>query len=268
MKTTLALVPIALLLPVVGLARPNELTGRSNYPQFRTLSGLPGGGYGVLPSGALDFSGAMSLSTPIGYTPGSRSFAVGYGSTSYSSRFRLFDSGDREAGANGTAFLTGGLTLPFGNVSAGGMLLSGKGDTVLNLQFSPKLEVRKLGVAVGVQDVTNSGGANGEVIDLRDGGGTSRSLYAVATYDLGQGSFVSLGKGDRRFGGAFGNVALQVHPRVKLLAEYDVFNWNVGVALNPGRLQLGAPGDRTLQPTLYVGTVRGKYPTLALTLSF
>jgi hypothetical protein len=264
-----ALIVVAAALPSISFAQ-SELTGKDQFPQFRSLSGLVGGLFGVMPNGDTNFHGAMALSTPIAYSLGSGRFAFGIANTSGNSRIRFFDRGSGETQSNGTAEGMVGLGTPVGNFTVGGMILSARGDNVLNLHFSPKLNVDRFGFGVGVQDAFNTGGSSGEALDLAHVGGISRSLYAVATAQVAQDAFVSVGTGTRRFKGIFVNGSAQIVPHIKALAEYDTFNWNYGIAGDIGRFHLGNSGERPIdiQTTAYVGYVRGKYITWGLTFSF
>ncbi|MBS1718664.1 MAG: hypothetical protein JSS72_13130 [Armatimonadetes bacterium] len=250
----------ALLSLAACLSAQGELSGPREYPQFRTLSALPGGLFGVLPGGKPDFSGAMAISTPIAYALGSRHFAAGLGNTSVNSRFAFFDKhGSSTNTSNGTGFVMGGVTTPVGELCGTYMVLSSKGDQVYNFQFSPRME-GKVRVGVGVQDAGSHGGASGDPLDFTLHY-TSRSYYSVATADLGKGNYASVGYGDQRFGGVFGNVSAQVTPKLKALVEYDVFNWNFGLA-TPVYQRNGATA------TLFAGMIRGKYATWGLTATF
>jgi hypothetical protein len=145
------------------------------------------------------------------------------------------------------------------------MLLSTPGDTALNIAWQPPLRNERLGISIGVQDATNAGGSAGE--GLPTDGDISRSYYVVATYQVTPDLYVSLGKGDRRFTGVFGNISHTVSRRVKLVAEYDTFAWNAMVAFD-----LGTMGS-ILPPTpcrfgLGVGVIRGKNAFLTLSTTF
>ena len=47
-----------------------ELIGRDQYPQFRGMSALPGGGFPLRTNNQIGSRGAFALSTPIGYSLG------------------------------------------------------------------------------------------------------------------------------------------------------------------------------------------------------
>lgn len=239
----------------------SELSGINQYPQYRTVSGLPGGMFGISKAGKCDFGGAVSISTPVGYTLGSRQYAFGISNTSASHHFTFFDHGGENT-SNGTGFAMAGFTLPVGNLTLCYEVLSTRGDQAYNLQFSPKLKGSPVGISLGVQDAGSHGGASGESIDLVNPM-TSRSYYIAATRDFGRGLFATVGTGDHRFRKVWGNVSGDLYHAVKGIAEYDGFNWNAGVAINLVTNEFGR-----YSPTLFLGTIRMKYPTWGLTVAF
>jgi hypothetical protein len=265
----------ALAFALSGVAwAQNDLSGFDQFPQFRSLSGLPGGGFGVLRNGDPSFRGAMGFSTPIAHSLGRGRFAFVGANTSFNRRLG-FDRTTREDSANSTAAGMFGLSTPWGNLTTSGMILSGIGDNVLNLHFSPRLqredeyslqEGPRIALGVGVQDVFSTGGSSGQNIDLTIGGRTSRSFYAVATAELTPDLYVSVGTGTRRFRGVFANASYNVTPWLKGVAEYDAFNWNYGVAGDLFRVPIGS--DRAVQATAFLGFVRGKHLTWSLGFSF
>ncbi|RYG25840.1 hypothetical protein EON82_05660 [bacterium] len=244
-----------------------ELSGTQQYPQFRGLSGLPGGGFGVGRDGRPSSLGAAALATPIGYTMGRSSYAAGFFNTGENSNpfgSDIGNEGETNHG-NGSLFGMAGFSYRGYRLTVGGMVLSTAGDSEMNLQFSPPT-MGRFGVAVGVQDVFDVAGASGEGIDLRESH-SSRSFYLVGTYEVARGTFVSLGKGERRFQGVFGNVSLPVTDRLRALVEYDSFNFNGGLLYNTGRIGRKV-GDKSLECNLFLGTVRGKYGTAGVSLTF
>jgi hypothetical protein len=253
---------------VVSAHGQSELAGKQQYPQFRVLSGLPGGGFGVSPDGRTSSLGAAALTTPIGYTLGSGSYAAGIFNTGVSGNpFSAdFSKGDTTNHGNGSAFGMAGFSYRGYRLTVGGMVLSTAGDSEMNLQFSPPT-MGRFGVAVGVQDVFDVAGASGESIDLVKSY-SSRSLYVVGTYEVARGSYVSLGKGERRFQGIFGNVSVPVFDRLRALAEYDGFNFNGGFLYNTGRIGRKYGESHGLECNLFLGTVRGKYGTAGVSFTF
>lgn len=256
------LAPLALLLPCLAAAQ-SDLVGKDRFPEFRTFSALPGCTFGIDESGRITHLGAMGISTPVAHSLGRDQWAFGVGNTSLRGSLRFFK--DRNGLADGTGWGMTGFTTPYGNFTVGGMILSTKRDSVLNLQFTPKTEWDNVEVAVGVQDAFSTGGSSGEAIDLPNGGGNSRSLYAAATVKLWEGAYGTLGAGTRRFEGVFGNLSFNVHPRVKLVVENDTFNWNYGASLRLGEAKVAG---RTVTGNLFLGQIRGKYWTWAVNLGF
>jgi hypothetical protein len=249
-----------------------DLGGKDQFPQFRTLSGLVAGGYGLNLNGEPSFKGAMAISTPVGQSLGPGRFAFGLGITSSDSRPRFFDRGSHEEKSNGTAEGMVGVGTPFGNFTVGGMILSSLGDNVLNLHFSPKINTEKVAFGVGVQDVFSTGGSSGETIDLKQGGGVSRSFYAVTTTQFAENGYISFGAGTRRFKRGFGNISYNLAQPVKGVVEYDGFNFNYGLGFNLGSFPIGSSnGGETVRhanATAFLGYVRGKYFTWTLGFSF
>lgn len=257
---------LALCVAVSALAfSQDDLVGTQKYPQFRVLSGLPGGGFGVLPNGKTGNTGAAALATPIGYTLGSGSYAIGYYSTSSGSNPFRFDRQDSKVNfSNGTGFYMGGVTYRGYHATLSNTILSTSLDNVFNFQVSPPA-FGKLGLSAGVQDVFDTGGASGPTDRLDPH--VSRSFYVVGTYEVASKTYVSLGKGERRFEGLFGNASFPISDRVRVLAEYDGFNLNGGVLYNTGRGQRLNPRDASPDVSIFLGTVRGKYGTIGIAVT-
>ncbi|CAN5703894.1 hypothetical protein BH11ARM2_BH11ARM2_06880 [soil metagenome] len=249
-----------------GSAFGQNLSGYHEYPQFRTMSGLPGSSFPVNAKGEIDPDGAIALSTPVAYSLGRSRFVLGAMTVSFGSNFQLINRrGDDLVKGNGTAQGLGGFSLGrYGSLTVGGMLLSGILDTTLNLHWAPpQFPEGGFTYAVGVQDVFGQGGASG--VRQPGDGDSSTSLYLVATKEVARETHVSLGYGTRRFGRPFGNVSTTVAPGFKVYAEYDAFNFNLGLGYF---VPLGESGDHRSAITLNVGLVRAKYPSLSANLSF
>lgn len=243
-----------------------ELAGRQQYPQFRVLSGLPGGGFAVLPNGKTNSLGAAALTTPIGYTLGSGDYALGFFNTGVDNNPFVSDRGGTEQKANGSAYGLGGISYRGWHMALGGMILSAHGDSEANVQISPP-NIGRLGLSLGVQDLFDVAGAGGELIDsvVHD---SSRSFYVVGTYGIGRGSYVSVGKGERRFQGLFGNVSVPVSDRLRAVVEYDCFNWNGGLLYSLGKTAKFGPNSTTVSSSLFLGAIRGKYGTAGISFTF
>lgn len=249
-------------MPALVQAQVDTL-GRRQYPQFRVISGLPGGGYGVLKDGRTSIEGAAALATPIGYTLSSHGAFSVFSTSRDANPFR-FDTHRGEVGNNGSLTFSYGSSFAGWHGSASFFLLSTSGDSVFSFQVSPPLPGR-VGVSAGVQDIASSGGSSAEGVS--DGGASSRSFYGVATYDFGAGTYGSLGFGDVRWKGFFGNVSTGITKRLRATAEYDGFSFNGGLLYGTGRLGfLGGKAGKA-EGTVFLGAVMGKYATLGFTLS-
>ncbi|RYG37305.1 hypothetical protein EON81_07105 [bacterium] len=243
----------------------SELSGYHQYPQYRTMSGLPGSGFAVDPFGVVGI-GAISLSTPIAYSIGNGRFVIGAMSTSNGYRPK-FTFGDKNGlrGGNGTGQIMYGTALGrYGTLTSSVMVLSGTKDQAYNLHWAPPQREGKVTYAVGVQDLIGDGGASGTFV--RGDGDNSRSLYAVATGQVSTETYVSLGYGTRRFDGIFGNASTTVYRNTKGYVEYDTFNWNFGGSyiIPLGRREETISSSLTLN----AGLIRGKYLALSANLSF
>lgn len=261
---------LALGLSAVSPAQA-ELSGRDRFPQFRGLSGLSGAGFGVLANGRASFNGAMAYSTPIGHTLGGWSLAAGAGTISKNRTPVFFTTGslDKTKG-NGTAFFVAGLDLgPVGSLAGGFTFLSGFGDNVSTLQFSP-LAKGPVQWSVGCQDLGGSGGSSGE--SSPGDGRSSRSFFGAVTYEVQEGVYATGGIGTRRFQKGFASLSGNLGKNFKALAEYDGFGLNYGVAFSPGPLgRINLPSlevTRTPEITVFLGMVKSRYATLSLVASF
>lgn len=244
----------------------SELVGDGQFPQTRTLSGLPGGVIGVRPDGTPSFRGAAALSTPIAYSLSNWHYAFALGTTSASSSPRFFerDEGGEFNKANSTAYGMVGIPSRIGAFTVSLMLISRLlKETTINVQWTPTGQRGPVTVGVGVQDLWNTSGTH---VPFESKSATSS--YLVATAQLPDGIFASLGTGTQRFEGVFGNVSVPLADRWKVLAEYDAYNWNGGVAFDLGRLGNPLAPKRPLEATAFFGYVRGKYATWTLGFSF
>jgi hypothetical protein len=172
--------------PTLAMAQ-SELTGPDRFPQFRVLSGLPGCGFGVTQDGVPSIRGALSFTTPIGYSLGARRFAVSFGSVSYDMRIRSIDSGGSNpqgGGGNGTLSILGGFEIPkWGRFTLAHTYLSSIGDNVQSIQWQLPLKDPRIGVSIGLQDIAGTGASSGE--NLPGDGAISRSAFLVGTAKIG-----------------------------------------------------------------------------------
>lgn len=241
--------------PTLAMAQ-SELTGPDRFPQFRVLSGLPGCGFGVTQDGVPSIRGALSFTTPIGYSLGARRFAVSFGSVSYDMRIRSIDSGGSNpqgGGGNGTLSILGGFEIPkWGRFTLAHTYLSSIGDNVQSIQWQLPLKDPRIGVSIGLQDIAGTGASSGE--NLPGDGAISRSAFLVGTAKIGDGH-VSAGLGTRRFRYGFAAVSYPFGNGFNALVEYEGWHWNVGLGVRLGEIG----GSPRAQATMMLGIVRGKY---------
>lgn len=258
-----------LLLASAGARAQEELIGQGQYPQFRGLSGLPGGGFGVGPDGRLGINGAMAFSSPIAYSLRPGRGALAFSSISRDGNFRFGNTGSNDANtdANGTLTALYGIDVKAGWLTVSATAFSGLLDTGLNAHFTPYQGERPLQFAVGVQDIAGEGGTAGG--GLPNDTNNSTSTYVVGTAALGRGAYVSAGFGSARFRHPFASASVPAFNRARFVLEHDGFNVNAFLAYSPDfgrRDEFGE--EREGGATLAVGLVRGKYATFSLAVHF
>ena len=242
-----------------------DFIGYHQYPQFRSMSGLPGSSVPITREGEIGTDGALALSSPIAYSLGGKHFIFGGMSVSDNLSPKFFRRKGRDVvNGNGTAQIQGGYGLGrYGGLTVGGLLLSGRYDSVLNLHWAlPWLGQGRFAVGVGAQDVFGGGAASGT--NKRGDGDSSTSEYAVGTYALGRGTYISGGWGLHRFAHGFGNISTTVFRNLKLGSEYDGYNFNANLVYLLGVGSEEKP--RTL--ALGFGVIRGKYAAVSANLAF
>ena len=207
-------------------------SGKGQYPQYRGASGLPGGFFSLNYEGTPTMKGAMAMTTPIGYSLSNYHFAGGFSNMSYDSKFRFPRVNEDGEYANGTGIAMMGFSTKFGNFTVADMIHSNLGDNVINLLWQAPVKKQGLGLALGVQDLLERGGSAG--VNQDGDHDNRRTVFGVATYEIQPGTYVSLGVGDHRFKGVFGNASHNITPRLKVFGEYDTYNWNYGVAYDMG----------------------------------
>jgi hypothetical protein len=226
-------VSIIAIAPGNALAQDDPTVGVNRFPQFRNLSGLAGGGYGVNAQGYRSLDGPVALSTPVAYVLGRSQFRIGTARAAFKTEPRFYRA------ANGTSIFTYGHTLGRFNVSITDMILSGAADEAVNVQAQYISSPGALWTgSMGLQDVGGGGGSSGENMpgDTRQ----SRSFFAVATYRWDTGRepvFISLGSGTKRFRQSFASASTQVLKPLRIWVEHDGFGVNAGglLTLNSGR---------------------------------
>jgi hypothetical protein len=237
----------------------SELIGPGRFPETREMSGMPGGSFGVLRNGTPSFRGAMALSTPIAYSLNNWHWAMGINSASPDMRFRGLDTNDRGGVSSGTAELMVGIPTHFGAVTFSVMPISVHIDeNATNILFTPN-QHGCVTFAAGIQDLEG----NTHTFRPREPR-SSRSPFVVATANPIPGGYASIGYGNQRFGGIFGNLS-QTFGNFKAVAEYDTYNWNYGVANRIGHFH---GFGKEIEATAFAGYIRGKYATWSLTFTF
>jgi len=263
-----ALTLLCLLVSAAAWAQ-RDLLGDRQYPQFRVLSGLPGGGFGVYPDGSCGIGGALAYSTPIGYGLQPGTLVAVASVTSPNRSLRWFDTGGTGAPetSNGTAAALWGASLGrLGTCTVGLTVLSSDWDSVFHLQWRAPMRDPRLGLSIGVQDLVGDGGSAGT--GLISDGTSSRSLYAVGTYALERGVYVSAGLGTARFRHGFASVSAPIALWLRAAVEFEGAHWNVVLAwrLAPGGIRVSR--SHRLDATATIGLVAGKYAQWSIALAF
>jgi hypothetical protein len=202
--------------------------GHHHYPQFRNLSGLSGGGYGVDASGYPSLSGATALSTPVAPTMGRDTFRIVGGKMTYN---RVLELSNKQS--NGSLEFAYGHTFGSFNVMVSDMFISSAQDNAINaqIQYIPRGDAKWV-PAVGIQDVFGTGGSAGQ--GLPTDGDSSQSIYGVLTYRLDtrfHPLYISWGFGSHRFSQTFASGSLQLFRPLRGFLEYDGFGFNGGFLL-------------------------------------
>jgi len=200
------------------------------YWEFRYLSALPGGGFGVTPQGRVGFDGAIQLNVPVAYTPCQGNYVAGYWSAS--TEPREIHVGSEGAEINGTGLVAAGFGKPERGIFVANMVTSRRGESAYNAQVQLTSDnFDKPAFAIGVVDWS---GRRDRYTNLIGRGGDCRSFYGVATGRLGSDRnfvYLTLGFGNGRFNNSlFGGVSWPASDRLTVFGEYDGFNVNAGVA--------------------------------------
>lgn len=255
------------MLAVVPFAAQAQIGGAGQFPQFRSMSGMPGSGYGVTADGRIAAKGAWSIATPIAYNLRPWQVSLGLGSLSPNSSPRFLDTSGGESKGNGTGQVSLGLPLgKYGSATYTLMILSGRWDNASNLTYTLPFTYKSFSFGVGVQDLGGGGGTQGEGPGGKDPG-NSRSWFGVVTWENQDGLHASIGAGSNRFDSVFGNASANLTEQIKAVVEYDKFNWNVGLGYD---LPFGKAvrEGHDAGASLFFGLVRGKYAYWSLNLRF
>ncbi len=227
--------------------------GKNQFPQYRNLSGLAGGGYGTDAQGRFSLSGPTAFSTPTAYTLGHDQIYLGVGGIN----FRGVPSLDTNR-LNSSGVVSYGHTFGPINITFTDFLKSAALDSAINIQasFIPSRNNR-LGASIGVQDLLGLGGSSGTGT-LTDRY-SSQSVFFAFTYPVSTGGdhplYLSGGLGTHRFNKGFGSASYYVGGPLRTWLEYDGFGLNEGILLTHkigrGRGSVNLNGN--------FGFVRGKY---------
>lgn len=236
--------------------------GKNQYPQYRNLSGLAGGGYGTDAQGRRSESGPTAFSTPTAFVLGHDSFFFADGGANFRGALSL-----DERRLNGTVVGTYGHTFGQFNIAFTDFIKSYALDQVYNLQIGLiPVHKNRLGFSIGVQDGQGRGGSAGagQPTDRN----SSQSIFGVFTYPVDVGSihplFVSAGVGTHRFGNGFGSASYWVGGPLRTYLEYDGFGFNEGILL----YQKVGRGRGSFDVNGNVGLLRGKFLAFSLGVGF
>jgi len=219
-------VVLFLLTSAAAYAQRDPLIGPEQFPEYRNLSGLAGGGYGVDSQGFASLSGPVALSSPNAHVLGRSQWRVNFAAASFSSSPEF-----SQARTNGTLTFTYGQTFGRINIAGTHMFLSAHPEYADNLQIQliPR-ERERMVFSAGVQGLIGANKSQGdnEPNDKRD----SRSFFGVATYRVDTTRsplYLSAGLGTRRFKHGFGSASYQAVKPIRLWVEHDGFGVNEGI---------------------------------------
>lgn len=203
------------------------------WPVYRYTSGLPGGGWGVTPDGVPGFDGAIQMNVPVAYTP-HRGAIVGYSWASLDSNIRFKTHGDM---VTGQAWIALGLGESGRGLFICEMPTAIKWEPIQNIQQQFMAEgARQPAMAFGIVDIFEN---RDRYLNAPDALHDTRSPYVVASKQFGSDDapiYASLGWGSGRFNNSFfGGLSWRFDDSFTLMAEYDGFNPNAGVAFDLSR---------------------------------
>lgn len=227
--------------------------GKNQYPQYRNISGLAGGGYGTDAGGYPSITGPTAFSTPTAYTLGHDHAYLGIGGIN----FRGVPSFDTNR-SNSSGVVMYGHTFGQFNFAVTDFLKSASLDSAINLQASLiPLHKNRLGASLGVQDLLGLGGSSGTGTPTDRY--SSQSVFFAFTYPISTGGdhplYLSGGLGTHRFSKGFGSASYYVGGPLRAWLEYDGFGLNEGILLTH---KIGR-GHGSVNLNGNIGFVRGKY---------
>jgi hypothetical protein len=242
-------------------AQRNPFSGPDQFPQFRNLSGLAGGGYGVDAGGNGSLAGATAYSTPIGYVLGHDQFRIGIAKLSYDSGPN-WDNGH----SNGKGIITFGHSFGQFNFTFTDLFKSLVLDQAYNLQIAYQPSTSAVLVpSIGVQDLLGHGGSAG--IGNPTDNAISRSIFGVLTWRIDlprRPLFLSAGGGNHRFSKGFASTSYQVAGPLRGWLEYDGWGFNEGFLLTYRTRVASKPMEFNAD----LGLVRGRYLAIAGVIGF
>ena len=241
-------------------AQMDPFVGPNRFPEYRNLSGLSGGAYGLDRNGRASLSGPAAFSTPIAHVLGHSQIRLHVATASFNARPELHK--DR---SNGTLVPSYGHTFGRYNVMITEMLLADPAERATNLQVQiPTATASRLALSAGVQGLFGAAKSHGVFEELeRD----SRSGFACATYELPTGRqslFITGGLGTRRFRQGFLSASMRVASPLRIWLEHDGYGLNQGVLFASQR----KVGGRIFEWTLSGGYLQGRYFTFATGIGF
>jgi len=271
-KITAVGVAFASLLGLAN-AQKNPFVGANEFPQFRQISGLSGGGYGLDLDGWGSLEGATAFSTPLGISLGHDQFRLGGNDTAFSINHLPNTVSDSHYGT-GKAFITYGHSFGQLNATYSYFVKSGAGDAVTNLQLSYSSgKANEPSLSVGVQDIVGNGGSAGQ--GVTGDSETSRSIFGAVTvpvaFTSGPPLYLSGGIGSRRFDKGFVSASYRVLYPVRLWTEFDGFGFNEGLLFayrSSNGVNEEGNKQHAFEADLLLGFIRGRYPTVGLTIGY
>jgi hypothetical protein len=261
------------LVAFVGIANAQKspFIGKNEFPQFRQISGLSGGGYGLDADGWGSLDGATAFSTPLGIALGHDQFRIDGADTAFSLN-HLPRGISNDPRGTAKAFLSYGHSFGELNFAYTYFVKSGEGDSVTNLQVSySRGRTYDPAVSFGVQDLVGNGGSAGQGIP--GDSETSRSFFGALTVPValnGEPLFLSGGYGSRRFQKGFASASYRFWGPFRGWTEYDGFGINEGLLVGYRSRGLTEDGAKqhAFEADLLLGFIRGRYPTIGLTVGY
>jgi hypothetical protein len=269
MLPTQRLITLAFGLTAIATVQAQaKFASHGEYAQFRSLSGLSGGGYGVDENGHITIKGAFSFSTPVAYSLRGGAVSLTLGNTSFDGKLRFFEkerANDFGFKSNGTGSANVGIDTSFGRFTLGMVVVSGGFENAYSFLYTPPQKDQKVTFAVGAQGLFAAGGFIGPGF-ADNTADRSTSVFGVGTWKIDERTHVSAGIGTSRFRNGFAGISYGFTDGIKGFAEYDGFDWNAGVGFSMGSMKLTK--DRTAKFTGTLAIVAHKYAAWSINIGF